>query len=125
MENKEHWITNTKAIQAKNIFELARNLDAISKENFVFASQVFQTKDGYDCLIHIKVPPKREDVIKKIEEDYNNQNKPTEKQIRFLKEHKFKIENNLTKFQATKMIKDYIERLDKNKVNKYKNYEEY
>jgi hypothetical protein len=56
-------------------------------------------------------------------EEVNKIESPTPKQISYLKEHKFKIEPTLTKQEATKKIKEYIDRLNKQKSNEDKNYD--
>ena len=146
--NTQHWKTRVVGIQAKDIFELAEMITEINMENFVIATQPIKVNQGYDALVFIKFPPidiNKELGIKK----YNNQSdinrdikskkisegetikldereRPTEKQLRFLKDHKFKVDNNLTKSEATKKIKEYLDRINKNnQIRNERSYEDY
>ena len=109
-DKKEHWESKVIGLKAKDIFELAKLLTEINIENFVVASTPLQTKDGYDCLVYIKCPPKKED--NQFRKEFGINDYPTAKQIRFLKEHRFQIDKNLTKKRATQMIKEYFDRMN-------------
>lgn len=123
-EKKEHWENKVVGLKAKDIFELGKLLTELNIENFVVASTPIQTKDGYDCLAYIKIPPKKVD--KEVRDKLGFNQKPTEKQMRFLKEHKFKVEPNLTKNQATKMISEYFDRMNRrdNSLRRDREYSE-
>lgn len=125
-EIKEHWISKVTAIRAKDIFELANSLNKICSEKFVVASPAFKTENGYECLVYYKVSPQenmnQELGIKKQPPQNFYSNKPTEKQLRFLRDHKFKIEPNLTKNEATTIIKEYLDRINKEKPKKQYEY---
>lgn len=133
---KEHWKTKVVGIQAKNIFELAEMITDINLENFVIATQPIKVNDGYDALVFIKMPPEenvnqvlrlplaikvQEEVKKPFVKAFTNSDKPTEKQLKFLKEHKFRIEPNLTKQEAYRKISEYLSRQNQ-KPRKEENY---
>jgi len=123
-DKKEHWESKVVGIHAKDIFELAKLLTEINIENWVVASTPIKIDGGYDCLVYIRCPPTKEDSKFREEIGLNQNDRPTEKQLRFLKEHRFKVEPNLSKNQATKIIKEYFDRMNK-KDNSLKRDREY
>ena len=122
-EKKGYWKSKVIGLKAKDIFELGKLLTELNIENFVIASTPMPTKEGYDCLVYIKSPPKEDNKEdKEVKEKLGFNQRPTDKQLRFLKEHRFKIEPNLTKSQATIKIKQYLDNLNKERPIKSHDY---
>ena len=97
------------AIQAESIHDLEDKINEFGKTSSIKFSQIYPHKkeDGYDCLLGYEA--KEIDDIKPVDKKFSN--KPTEKQMWYLKEHLVgDIPKDLTFDEATKMIGELKEK---------------
>jgi hypothetical protein len=133
---QEHWQSKCKFIISDFVDKLEEDLNKFFYQKFIISCPVFEPNEfhkAWIAIVYYKEPPNRQSInealgLKLSDEQFKKEiifakkqevqekDKPTERQLRFLREHKFKIESDLTKEKATKMISDYLERIKQNNV---------
>ena len=116
MEDNNFWITKVRSFETESIEEMEDKLNNFFENKFIISSPIFPITDDNNqtkwyTMVYFKIPP-REIIEKEVKKESNNPLQlATEKQVKCLKNMKYKLDyETLTKQEATKLIKEALEK---------------
>lgn len=107
---EDRWTNKVRSFETNTIEEMEDALNEFFNDKFIISSPIMYVREKFVCMVYYKVPPVE------VKEKVNENERASEKQIKYLKLLGYKGTTELTMTEAQALIKQYKDKNGKKSI---------